>query len=254
VVDALSKRVYELHATTISMYQTNLTGIIFEAAKAYLQCMELVTKLQQGKMQQKVEDYKLRNDEILLYMIKIYVPNYHELRSTILKEMHNVAYVGHPRYQKKFAAVKSQYYWPGMKREIDEYIAKCLECQKIKAVHSHPTRLVQPLPIPKWKWEVVSMDFITKFTRTRKQHDYIMVVVDNLTKAAHFIPMKIIHKETHVADIYMREVANLHGIPKTIVSDRDTKFTSNLWKGLFKGFGTNINFSTTYLLIKVGCH
>jgi hypothetical protein len=81
------------------------------------------------------------------------------------------------------------------------------------------------------------MDFITKLPRTSKQHDVIMVVVDKLSKAAHFIPMKVTHKETNFVDIYMREVAHLHGIPTTIVSDRDPKFTSTLWKGLFKGFG-----------------
>jgi hypothetical protein len=92
----------------------------------------------------------------------------------------------------------------------------------------------------------VTMHFITKFPRTNKQHDAIMVVVDKLTKAAHFIHMKITHKETNVVDIYMREVAHLHGIPKTIVFDRDPKFTSNFWKGLFKGFRTNLNFNKTY--------
>jgi hypothetical protein len=73
-----------------------------------------------------------------------------------------------------------------------------------------------------------------------------MVVVDKLTKAAHFIPLKNTHREADVADIFLKEVARLHGIPKTIVSDRDPKFTSNFWKGLFKGFRTNLNFSTTY--------
>jgi hypothetical protein len=102
------------------------------------------------------------------------------------------------------------------------------------------------LLIPEWKWEVVTMDFITKLPRTRKHHDSIMVVMDKLTKATHFIPMKITHKETNVVDIYMREVARLHGIPKTIVFDRDPKFTSKFWKGLFKGFKTNLNFNTTY--------
>ena len=90
------------------------------------------------------------------------------------------------------------------------------------------------------------MDFITKLPRTRRQHDVIMVVVDKLTKAAHFIPLKTTHKETNVVDIYMREVARLHGIPKTIVSDRDPKFTSKFWKGLFKGFRTNLNFIIAY--------
>jgi hypothetical protein len=133
-----------------------------------------------------------------------------------------------------------------MKKEIADFIARCLECQKVKAEHRHPTGLLQPLPIPEWRWEVVTMDFITKITRTNKQHDSIMVVVDNLTKTAHFVPVKLTHKATNIADVYMKEIARLHGIPKTIVSDRDPKFTSKFWKGLFNGFGTNLNFSTTY--------
>jgi hypothetical protein len=159
--------------------------------------------------------------------------------------MHNVPYVGHPQYHKTIAIVKSHYYCRGM-REIYEYIVKCMECQKVKAEHRNPVGLLQPLPIPEWKWEVVTMDFITKFPRTRKQHDVIMVVVGKLTKASHFIPMKVTHKETNVSYIYIREVACLHGIPKTIVSDRDPNFTSNFWRGLFKGFRKNINFNTAY--------
>jgi hypothetical protein len=90
------------------------------------------------------------------------------------------------------------------------------------------------------------MDFITKLPRTNKQHDSIRVVVDKHSKAAHFIPVKLTHKAANVVDIYMREIYRLHGIPKTIVSERDPKFTSNFWKGFFKGFGTNLNFSTSY--------
>jgi hypothetical protein len=90
------------------------------------------------------------------------------------------------------------------------------------------------------------MDFIIGFPRTSNQHDSIMVVVDKLTKFAHFIPLKTTHKVADVADIFLKEVAHLHGIPKTIVSDRDLKFTLNFWKGLFKGFRMNLNFSTTY--------
>jgi hypothetical protein len=92
------------------------------------------------------------------------------------------------------------------------------------------------------------MDFIIGLPRTNKKPDSFMVVVDKLMKAAHFIPLKTTNKATNVVDIYMREVARLHGIPKTIVSDRDPKFTSKFWRGLFKGFGTSLNFSTTYHL------
>jgi hypothetical protein len=88
--------------------------------------------------------------------------------------------------------------------------------------------------------------FITKLPKTNKQHDSIMVMVDNLTKDAHFIPVNITRKEANIVDVYMREISRLHGIPKTIVSDKDPKFTLNFWKGLFKGFGTKLNFSKTY--------
>jgi hypothetical protein len=246
VVDALSRRVHELHATTISMYQSDLKDRIIEAAKSDLKYKDLVAKLQQGNLQQEIEEYKLDNDEILMYRGRIYVPNYHELKILILGEMHNVPYAGHPGYQKNIAVVKSQYYWPGMKKEVADFIAKCLECQKVKAKHRHPTGLIQPLPILEWKWEVVTMDFIIKLPKINKQHDSIMAVVDKLTKAAHFIPVKLTHKAANIDDVYMKEIARLHGIPKTIVSDRDPKFTSNFWNGLFNGFGTNLNFSTTY--------
>lgn len=133
-----------------------------------------------------------------------------------------------------------------MKNDVAEYIARCMECQKVKVEHRHPAGLLQPLPIPEWKWDVVTIDFITKLPKTPKQHDAIMVVVDKLTKAAHLIPIKTTHKAANIADIYMKEVARLHGVPKAIVSDRDPKFASNFWKGLFKGFGTNLNMSTAY--------
>ena len=94
-----------------------------------------------------------------------------------------------------------------MNKEIAEYIARCMECHKVKDENRHPTGLLQPLPIPKWKWEVVTMDFITGLPRIGKHHDSIMVVVDKLTKAAHFIPLKTTHKETYVVDIFMKEVS-----------------------------------------------
>lgn len=121
-----------------------------------------------------------------------------------------------------------------------------MECQNVKAEHKHLAGLLQPLPIPEWKWEVVTMDFITGFPRTGNQNDSIMVVVDKLMKVSHFIPLKTTHKENNVVDIFMREIVGLHDIPKTIVSDRDPKFTSKFWKGLFKGFRTNLNFNTAY--------
>jgi hypothetical protein len=100
---------------------------------------------------------------------------------------------------------------------------------KVKVEHRYPAGLLQPIQIPEWKWEVISMDFITGFPKTVKQHDAIMVVVDKLSKATHFIPIKSNFKAIDIANVFMKEIFNLHVFPKTIISDRDTKFTSNFW-------------------------
>ena len=114
----------------------------------------------------------------------------------------------------------------------------------MKVEHQHPVGLLQPLPVLEWKWEVISMDFITGFPMTWRQHDSIMVVVNKLTKVAHFIPVKSTHNTNDIAKIFMKEIFGLHGLPKAIVSDRDVKFTSNFWKGFFADLGTKLNFST----------
>jgi hypothetical protein len=150
VADALSKRVHEMYATIISMYTSDLKDIILETEKSDLQYMEIKTKLQ-GILQQKVEDFELKEYEILFHTDIIYVPNSQELKHMILKEMHNVPYVGNPGYQKTIKIVRSQYYWPGMKKEVVDFISKCLECQKVKVEHRHPAVMLQPLPIPEWK-------------------------------------------------------------------------------------------------------
>jgi hypothetical protein len=133
-----------------------------------------------------------------------------------------------------------------MKKDVVDYIARCMECQKEETKHMHPAILLQPFPIIEWKWEVVTIDFITKFPRTTRQHDSIMVVVEKLTKTVHFILVKMTHKVANIADIYMKEIVRLYGVPKEIVSDKDPEFNSNFWKGVFKGFGTKLNFNTAY--------
>ena len=115
-----------------------------------------------------------------------------------------------------------------------------------KVEHQHPASLLQPFPVPEWKWEVISMDFIIGLSTTWRQHHSIMVVVDKLTKATHFIPVKSTHNTDDIAKIFIKEIFKLHGLSKEIVFDRDVKFTSNFWMGLFVDLGTNLNFSTSY--------
>jgi len=122
--------------------------------------------------------------------------------------------------------LKSYYWWPGMKREIADFVARCLTCQKIKAEHQKPGGLLQPLPIPMWKWEHITMDFIVGLTRTQRRHDAIWVVVDRLTKSAHFLAIKTTCNAKQLAELYIQEIVRLHGGPLSIVLDRDTKFSS----------------------------
>jgi hypothetical protein len=177
-----------------------------------------------------LEGYEIREDGILLYICRVYVPNYQELKNLLLSNMYKVPYARHLGYQEMIFVVKKKYFWPGMKKEVVDFIVICLECHKVKVEYIHSTGLLQPFPIPEWKWEVVTMDFVTKLPNTAKQHDYIMVVMDKTAKASHFVSVKSTHKETDIVEIYMCEITKLHGVPKTIVSDRDSNFTSNFWK------------------------
>jgi hypothetical protein len=118
--------------------------------------------------------------------------------------------------------LKEQFWWHGMKREIASYISKCDICQRVKAEHQRLAGLLQPLQVPEWKWESVGMDFITGFPKSSRGNDSIWVIVDRLTKVAHFIPVKTTYKGSQLADLYLSQIVSLHGVPKTIVSDRCT--------------------------------
>ena len=107
-----------------------------------------------------------------------------------------------------------------MKKELEEYIAICFECQQVETEHHHLARLLHSLPIPSWKWKIISLDFITGFPRNQNQDDSIMVVIDKLSKAAHFIPVKTTHEAANIAKIFMKQIFHLHGILKVIISDR----------------------------------
>ena len=128
----------------------------------------------------------------------IYVPSFGELRNLVLKEMHNVPYARHPGNHKTIVAVRIQFFRPGMKKDVVDYISRCMKCRRVKVEHRHLVSFIQPLPIPEKKWEVVTIDFITKLPRTARQHDSIMVVVDKLTKAAYFVLVKTTHTTTNI--------------------------------------------------------
>ena len=164
----------------------------------------------------------------------------------ILNEIHKNPYSGHPGYQKTITMLQKDYFWPNMKNELAEHIARCFECQQVKTEHHHPTNLLQPLPIPSQKWKIISLDFITGLPRNHNHNDSIMVVVDKLSKATHFILVKTTHTAANIAEIFMKQIFRLHGIPKVIIFYKDPKFMGNFWKYLFKGLNTTLNFSTSF--------
>ncbi|GJY97424.1 putative reverse transcriptase domain-containing protein [Tanacetum coccineum] len=133
-----------------------------------------------------------------------------------------------------------------MKRDIATYVSKCLTCAKVKAEHQRPSGLLQQPEIPEWKWENITMDFITKLPRTRNGHDAIWVVVDRLTKLTHFLAIRKDYSTEKLERLYTDEIVAHHGVSVSIILDRDAQFTSRLWKTFQKALGTRLDMSTTY--------
>ena len=133
-----------------------------------------------------------------------------------------------------------------MKIEVAEYVSKCLTCQQVKAEHQVPSGLLNPIPIPQWKWDNITMDFVSGFPLTQRKHDSIWVIIDGLIKSAHFIPVRIDYSMDRLADLYVDEIVKLHGVPLSIELDRDPRFTSRFWKELQSVVGTRLNFSTAF--------
>src|SRR6266540_33248 len=133
-----------------------------------------------------------------------------------------------------------------MKREIARYVAECDVCQKVKADHLKPAGMLQPLSIPAWKWEDIHMDFIVGLPRTAKGSDSIWVVIDRLTKSAHFIPVRTKYPVRKYAELYIARIVSLHGVPKTITSDRGPQFVSHFEEHLHSALGTRLIRSSAY--------
>nr|GFC63517.1 putative reverse transcriptase domain-containing protein [Tanacetum cinerariifolium] len=142
--------------------------------------------------------------------------------------------------------LRDLYWWPGIKRDIAEYVSRCLTCFKVKTEHQKPSRLLQQPKIPEWKWEKIKMDLVTKLPRSSDGYDAIWFVVDRLTKSANFLPIREDYKTKKLARIYINEIVARHGVPVSIISDRDGRFASHLWQALQEVLGTKLHMSTAY--------
>ncbi|GJY90069.1 putative reverse transcriptase domain-containing protein [Tanacetum coccineum] len=171
-----------------------------------------------------------------------------EFRTIIMDEAHKTKYSVHPGADKMYHDLRDMYWWPGMKRDIAIYASKCLTCSKVKTEHQRPSGLLQQPEIPEWKWDKITMDFITKLPRTKSGHDTMWVIDDILTKSAHFLAIREDYSTKRLARLYIDEIVTRHGVPVLIISDRDGRFTSRFWQTLQKALGTRFDMSTTYHL------
>ncbi|GJQ97497.1 putative reverse transcriptase domain-containing protein [Tanacetum coccineum] len=157
------------------------------------------------------------------------------------------AYSIHPGSDKMYQDLKKLYWWPNMKAIIAEYVGKCLTCSRVKAECQNPSGLLIQPKIPTWKWERITMDFVTKLPKTSSGHDTIWVIIDRLTKSAYFIPTKATDSMETLTRLYIKEIVSRHGVPISIISDRDSHFTSRFWQSMQNALGTQLDMSTTYL-------
>ena len=192
--------------------RTVLKERIQEAQPNDPKLMKIIEKVKQGK-----ETPFTLQDDALMLGDRICVPNTDDLRREILDEAHNAPYVIHLGATKMYNTMKPHYWWPGMKKDVAEFTEKCLTCQQVKVKHQALAGKLHPLSIPEWKWDKITMDFVTGLPKTMKGNDAIWLIVDRLTKSAHFLPIRWGCTLDHLAKRYINEIVRLHGLPIPIV-------------------------------------
>ncbi|PNY14541.1 hypothetical protein L195_g011223 [Trifolium pratense] len=235
--DALSR----LMTLSWSEPQCQIVEQIRAALKNDQNMVEIMLKYVSGKAP---IQYTMR-DGLLYWKQRLVIPKNNDLLHKILYKFHTSPIGGHAGITRTMSRITSQFYWPDMNKDIWDYVQKCVICQQAKTVHTSPAGLLQPLPIPSQVWEDIAMDFITGLPLSYS-YTTIMVVVDRLTKYAHFIPMRSDYTSKSVAEAFIHNIVKLHGMSKSIVSDRDKVFTSNFWQQLFKLQGTSLTMSSAY--------
>nr|GEV42606.1 putative reverse transcriptase domain-containing protein [Tanacetum cinerariifolium] len=188
---------------------------------------------------EKVRTKKLepRADGTLCLNGRSWLPCYGDLQTVIIHESYKSKYSIHPGSDKMYQDMKKLYWWPNMKADIATYVSKCLTCAKVKAEHQKPSGLLVQPKIPEWKWDNITMDFVTKLPKSSQSYDTIWVIVDRLTKSAIFTPIRETDPIDKLARIYLKEVVTRHEIPVSIISDRDPRFASNFWRSFQNALG-----------------
>lgn len=233
VADALSRRHNLLAALQISVPGFTSFSDLYATDSFFA---TIWADLRQGP----VFDYTLTNG-FIFHNNKLCIPDC-SLRLQIIKELHNEGHVGRDRTLK---LVTDQDFWPGMRRDVERFVVRCVQCQTSKGQASNKG-LYLPLPVPTQPWTDISMDFVLGLPRTQRGYDSIFVVVDRFSKMAHFIPCKKTTDAVQVAQLFFKEIYRIHGLPQSIVSDRDSRFLSHFWRSLWKILHTSLDMSSAY--------
>ncbi|GJW34536.1 putative nucleotidyltransferase, ribonuclease H [Tanacetum coccineum] len=225
VADALSRKERLKPRRVRAMAMTIQTGMRekIQAAQSEAFKQENILAESLHGLDQQMEK---KEGESLYFMDRIWVSLVGEVRMVIMDEAYKSKYSMHPGADKMYPDLQDMYWWSGMKRDIATYVSKCLTCSKVKAEHQRPSGLLQQPEIPEWKWDKITMDFITKLPRSKNGHDTIWVIVYRLTKSAHFLAIREDYSTERLARIYIDEIVARHGVLVSIISDRDGRFTS----------------------------
>ncbi|GJW33445.1 putative nucleotidyltransferase, ribonuclease H, partial [Tanacetum coccineum] len=222
--------------------KSTLLTRIKEAQKDDGELWATMQNLEDGKQ----DEFRLDDHKVLWWGDRLCVPDDTEIREALLSEAHSSVVSIHPGLTKMYRDLKQNFWWSGMKKDVAEFVAKCLTCQQVKIEHQRASGLLQQLEIPVWKWEKITMDLVTGLPRTLRKNDAIWVVVDRITKSAHFLTIREGYSTSKLAEFFQKEIIRLHGTPMSIVSDRDLRFTSQFWKGFQRAWGTKLNYSTAF--------
>jgi hypothetical protein len=248
VADALSRQFDKLHEDghlSVSLISFPTTTWIEDLKSSYMSdpsTKELLINLQQGQGYPK--GYTLQQG-LILYKGRLFIVKNSDFKAQVLQYLHSNPSAGHSGYHKTVQRAKSDFFWKGMRKDIKQLVRECTVCQENKSELIHPPGLLQPLPVPLQIWNDISMDFIEGLP-TSKGFNVILVVIDRLTKYGHFIALSHPYTASIVAHLFFFNVVKLHGLPKTIVSDRDPIFTSTFWHELFRLQGVTLAYSSAY--------
>jgi hypothetical protein len=244
VADALSRKDEDVEAflCAISIIQPDWIVEARDEWKNDEKVWSLIQRLQQDSSAS--DTFTWKNDS-LWYKDRLYLCKDSQLKKKVLLELHTSPVGGHSGFLKTYHRVKKDFFWDGLKTNVQRFVEECVFCQQNKVETIKTPGLLQPLSIPSQRWEEVSMDFITGLPKSEGK-SVIMVIVDRLTKYAHFCALSHPFKASTVATAFMETVQKLHGSPKIIVSDRDPIFTGHFWTELFSCLGTQLAHSSSY--------